>query len=217
MTTASLAFAPGTLLRSLRTATGRALATGALRSIETDRHFIEQGGVRFLVRSVSSLARRDRAQIGEAGKIRRRRAPSQSLPAPRPGPVRRRHFPHAPVPVEQVQRDGPSHADRHPGVRGSARAPDRRRLRGPVGVPDRNRRARLLQRRDRRRGQPAPQASSDRAPPAGDPRARRSRWSRFSTRQRPGPRSRTCRACRSRTPSSGWNRPCFTTRRPRPF
>ncbi len=68
MTTASLAFAPGTLLRSLRSATGRALATGALRSIETDRHFIEQGGVRFLVRSVSSLARRDRARIGEAGK-----------------------------------------------------------------------------------------------------------------------------------------------------
>ncbi len=68
MTTASLAFAPGTLLRSLRSATGRALATGALRSIETDRHFIEQGGVRFLARSVSSLARRDQARIGEAGK-----------------------------------------------------------------------------------------------------------------------------------------------------
>lgn len=63
-------FAPGTLLQALKNTTKHALSRGAVHSIDTDRQFIEQGGVRFLVRSVSALARKDQARISEAEKTR---------------------------------------------------------------------------------------------------------------------------------------------------
>ena len=44
-----------------------ALASGALRPIETESLFLEEAGVRFLVRVVSSLARKDRDRRGRAG------------------------------------------------------------------------------------------------------------------------------------------------------
>ncbi len=49
---------PGTLEPLLRERSAAALAAGALRPIETATHFIEEGGVRFLVRVVSNLARK---------------------------------------------------------------------------------------------------------------------------------------------------------------
>jgi len=66
----SLLLAPGTLLQALTNTTKRALSRGALHSIDTNQRFIEQDGVRFLVRSVSALARKDRARISEAEKAR---------------------------------------------------------------------------------------------------------------------------------------------------
>jgi ATP adenylyltransferase len=51
---------PASLWSALRERTGRAIACGALHSIETETRILEDAGVRFLVRSVSSLQRKDR-------------------------------------------------------------------------------------------------------------------------------------------------------------
>ncbi|WP_043420524.1 ATP adenylyltransferase family protein [Cupriavidus basilensis] len=51
---------PGTLWPAVLRQTQRALRSGALRPIETSQAGIDDGGVRFLVRQVSSLARKDR-------------------------------------------------------------------------------------------------------------------------------------------------------------
>lgn len=56
---------PGTLWPAIVERTARALQCGALRPIETVQSSIEDGGVRFLVRQVSSLARKQKAR--EAG------------------------------------------------------------------------------------------------------------------------------------------------------
>lgn len=67
-------FKPGTLWQSVVDVTERALSTGALLSIPTDFDFIDDGGVRFLVRVLSSLERKDaekriqQAQTGPSGK-----------------------------------------------------------------------------------------------------------------------------------------------------
>ncbi|KJK24832.1 phosphorylase [Burkholderiaceae bacterium 16] len=50
---------PGTLWPAILRQTAHALRCGALRPIETIQAVIEDGGVRFLVRQVSSLARKD--------------------------------------------------------------------------------------------------------------------------------------------------------------
>lgn len=50
------AFRPGTLAAAIERARKRALASGALQPIETDRETLADGGVRFIVRRVSSLA-----------------------------------------------------------------------------------------------------------------------------------------------------------------
>ena len=56
---------PGDLLPALRERTRNAIACGALHSIETEQQIIEDSGVRFLVRSVSSLRRkRERPSAG---------------------------------------------------------------------------------------------------------------------------------------------------------
>jgi sulfate adenylyltransferase (ADP) / ATP adenylyltransferase len=49
---------PGTLLTAIEQRTREALATAALLPIETDQTVVEEGGVRFLVRSVSNLERK---------------------------------------------------------------------------------------------------------------------------------------------------------------
>lgn len=61
---------PGELYPALLARTHRAIARGALHSIETEQRFIEQAGVRFLVRSVSSLRRKseERRNRPESGK-----------------------------------------------------------------------------------------------------------------------------------------------------
>jgi sulfate adenylyltransferase (ADP) / ATP adenylyltransferase len=51
---------PGTLEGHLTEATQRALASGALRPIETEPRFVENGGVEFLVRVASNMVRKDR-------------------------------------------------------------------------------------------------------------------------------------------------------------
>ncbi|KVM86907.1 ATP adenylyltransferase family protein [Burkholderia stagnalis] len=59
---------PGTLWPAIVQRTAHALRTGALRPIETVQSSIVDGGVRFLVRRVSSLARKDTARAaGRAG------------------------------------------------------------------------------------------------------------------------------------------------------
>ena len=59
---------PGTLWPAIVQRTARALRSGALCPIETVQSSIEDGGVRFLVRQVSSLARKEKAgRTGNAG------------------------------------------------------------------------------------------------------------------------------------------------------
>ena len=53
---------PGTLWPAILRQTEHALRCGALRPIETIQTLIEEGGVRFLVREVSSLARKEEAR-----------------------------------------------------------------------------------------------------------------------------------------------------------
>jgi len=53
---------PGTLWPAITQRTAHALQSGALCPIETSQAAIEDGGVRFLVRQVSSLARKDKAR-----------------------------------------------------------------------------------------------------------------------------------------------------------
>ncbi|KWR91604.1 ATP adenylyltransferase family protein [Cupriavidus sp. IDO] len=55
---------PGTLWPAVMRQTAHALRIGALCPIETVQSTIEDGGVRFLVRQVSSLARKDKARRG---------------------------------------------------------------------------------------------------------------------------------------------------------
>lgn len=58
---------PTTLWNAIERQTRRARACGALRPVETDTEFVEQGGVRFVVRAATSLARKDvaRKQAGQ--------------------------------------------------------------------------------------------------------------------------------------------------------
>lgn len=57
-----LTLKPNTLLSALARQTAHALACGALRPIETEQTTIDDAGVRFLVRRVSSLARKEKAR-----------------------------------------------------------------------------------------------------------------------------------------------------------
>lgn len=63
-------FAPGALRRLVTAVSARALAAGALLPIPTGCEFVEDGGVRFFVRVLASLARKDEeraAQRRDAG------------------------------------------------------------------------------------------------------------------------------------------------------
>lgn len=60
-------FTPGTLRRSLEERSRAALDSGALQPIETAEEFIEDGGVRFLVRRVPALARKHGASACPRG------------------------------------------------------------------------------------------------------------------------------------------------------
>jgi len=62
MTHGTLLLEAGTLWERLTAATGHALSRGALQSLPTQCEFVEQGGIRFLVRVLASLARKDEAQ-----------------------------------------------------------------------------------------------------------------------------------------------------------
>lgn len=61
-------FAPGSLLDLLKNSTAHARRRGAIHSIETAQHFIEQDGVRFVIRTVSALTQKDKARRTQAGK-----------------------------------------------------------------------------------------------------------------------------------------------------
>jgi len=54
-----------TLPSAIQAATRRALASGALQPIETETRLHEDAGVRFILRRVSSLARKDEAHRGQ--------------------------------------------------------------------------------------------------------------------------------------------------------
>jgi len=58
-------FPPGTLWDTLREVTQRALQSGALQPIPTDFQYLEDGGIRFLVRLVRNLARKPRPSSPE--------------------------------------------------------------------------------------------------------------------------------------------------------
>ncbi len=70
MTRLTLLLAPGSLWPAFERATRHALACGAMQPIETEEEMVEDAGVRFLVRRVSSLGRKELE--------RRRRAESPS-------------------------------------------------------------------------------------------------------------------------------------------
>ncbi|HEY9761873.1 MAG TPA: phosphorylase [Trichocoleus sp.] len=55
-------FEPGTLLAKVRAKTETALACGALQPIETQYEFIEQDEIRFLVRILANIGRKERAK-----------------------------------------------------------------------------------------------------------------------------------------------------------
>lgn len=59
MTRSTLLLAPGTLWPALERATRHAMACGAMQPIATEQGVIDDAGVRFLVRRVSSLARKE--------------------------------------------------------------------------------------------------------------------------------------------------------------
>jgi len=58
-------FAPGSLAGSIASVTARALASGAMLPIATSCEFIEDGGVRFLVRVLASLQRKSAQRAAE--------------------------------------------------------------------------------------------------------------------------------------------------------
>lgn len=68
MKTHRLPMRPGSLWNAIERQTRHALACGALRPIETDAEFVEQGGVRFMVRVAANLARKDSVR-GQAGQV----------------------------------------------------------------------------------------------------------------------------------------------------
>ncbi|MEJ2230775.1 MAG: hypothetical protein P8X46_06310, partial [Nitrospirales bacterium] len=58
-------FEPGTLRAKVQARTVDALESGAIHTIPTDFEFVEQGGVNFLIRIVSNLARKVQAKAAE--------------------------------------------------------------------------------------------------------------------------------------------------------
>jgi ATP adenylyltransferase len=66
MIAADLTLKPGTLRPAVARAGRRALASGAQRPIETHKTYIEDGGVRFVVRVVSSLAHKEAVRSAPA-------------------------------------------------------------------------------------------------------------------------------------------------------
>lgn len=77
-----LCLQPGTLWPAILRQTEQALRCGALRPIETVQTQLEERGVRFLVRQVSSLARKEEARRQQARKVEAqpRRAANPFLP-----------------------------------------------------------------------------------------------------------------------------------------
>ena len=52
----------GSLWQKLKAQTRHGLSTGALQSIETDAEYMEEGGIRFLVRVLANLSRKEKAR-----------------------------------------------------------------------------------------------------------------------------------------------------------
>lgn len=78
MTGGKLLLAPGTLWARVAASTEHALRGGALQPIPTESEFVEQNGIRFLIRVMANLARKDQSknqQDGSSGK-----APDPFLP-----------------------------------------------------------------------------------------------------------------------------------------
>lgn len=68
-------FPPGTLWDKLREVTRQALRSGALQPIPTDFQYLEDGGIRFLVRLVRQLARKPRPSSSQTPKEAAKRNP----------------------------------------------------------------------------------------------------------------------------------------------
>lgn len=72
----SVTLEPGTLWAATVERSRRALASGALHPIETEEEVVEDGGVRFLVRRVSSLARKEEDRLQQEGLARTNGTPA---------------------------------------------------------------------------------------------------------------------------------------------
>lgn len=72
--------APGSLLATLDSVTKNALATGALQPIETTQSFLDESGVRFLVRVITNLVRKDAAKTDRKEEVKRGRRANPFLP-----------------------------------------------------------------------------------------------------------------------------------------
>ncbi|NEP52609.1 MAG: phosphorylase, partial [Moorea sp. SIO3C2] len=62
ITKGTLVLEPGTLWPKLKAQTEHAIECKALHSIPTEYEFVEQDGIRFLVRILSNLVRKDKAK-----------------------------------------------------------------------------------------------------------------------------------------------------------
>ena len=67
-------FEPGTLWATVKNRTNQAIERGAIQTIPTHSELVEEGGVNFLIRIISSLVRKAQAQLEQQ--------PSPSLPLP---------------------------------------------------------------------------------------------------------------------------------------
>lgn len=73
-------FEPGSLLRIVKAASARALAAGVLYPIPTECEFVEDGGVRFFVRVLTSLARKDEERMQREHRTASGKAQNPFLP-----------------------------------------------------------------------------------------------------------------------------------------
>ncbi|MBD0267594.1 MAG: phosphorylase, partial [Cyanobacteria bacterium Co-bin8] len=63
-----LLFEPGTLLAKVQHRAEQAKACSALQPIETEFDFLHQGNLRFLVRKLANLARKEQAKVAQETK-----------------------------------------------------------------------------------------------------------------------------------------------------
>ncbi|WP_017300070.1 ATP adenylyltransferase family protein [Nodosilinea nodulosa] len=77
---AEVGLAPGDLWSNIQQQTGHALARGALQPIDTRYEFVDQGGMRFLVRILANLTRKEKADLAQQAQQRMGKPANPFLP-----------------------------------------------------------------------------------------------------------------------------------------